>query len=77
MRLAQVTDIDVRMRDAVLRRLDSDPEVDASGVGVAAHDCVVTLTGYIDTYAGKLAAERAAKRVAGVSGIANDLEVRV
>ena len=38
---------------------------------------VVTLTGYIDTYGGKLAAERAAKRVRGVRGVANDLEVRL
>ena len=35
----------------------------------------MTLTGYIDTYAAKLAAERAVKRVRGVKGVANDLEV--
>ena len=50
---------------------------DASGIGVSAKDGVVTLTGYIDTYGGKLAAERAAKRVRGVRGVANDLEVRL
>jgi osmotically-inducible protein OsmY len=37
----------------------------------------VTLTGFIDTYAGKLAAERAAKRVRGVRAVANDVEVRL
>jgi osmotically-inducible protein OsmY len=36
---------------------------------------VVTLTGFIDSYAGKLAAERAVKRVRGVRAVANDLEV--
>lgn len=74
---ATQTYTDIRIRDAVVEQLDWDPEVDASGVGVAAHDGVVSLTGYIDTYAGKLAAERAAKRVAGVRGIANDIDVRV
>jgi osmotically-inducible protein OsmY len=38
---------------------------------------VVTLTGYIDTYAGKLAAERAVKHVRGVRAVANDLIVRL
>jgi osmotically-inducible protein OsmY len=61
----------------VRRQLDWDPEVDASAVGVAAQKGAVTLTGFIDTYAGKLAAERAAKRVHGVKAVANDLEVRL
>jgi osmotically-inducible protein OsmY len=37
----------------------------------------VTLTGFIDSYAGKLAAERAAKRVRGVRAVANDVQVRL
>jgi osmotically-inducible protein OsmY len=61
----------------VIRQLDWDPEVDASEIGVTAHNHVVTLTGYINSYSGKLAAERAAKRVRGVRGVANDLEVRL
>ena len=72
-----LTDADVRVRDAVLRQLEWDPQVDASGVGVAAKAGVVTLTGYIDTYAGKLAAERAVKRVRGVRAVANDIDVRL
>jgi osmotically-inducible protein OsmY len=68
---------DVRVRDAVMQQLDWDPEVDARAVGVAAEDGAVTLTGFIDTYAGKLAAERAAKRVAGVRAVANDIDVRL
>jgi osmotically-inducible protein OsmY len=51
--------------------------VDASAVGVAAKSGTVTLTGFIDTYAGKLAAERAAKRVHGVRAVANDIGVRL
>jgi osmotically-inducible protein OsmY len=72
-----LTDFDVRVRDHVLQQLDWDPEVDSSGIGVTARGSVVTLTGYIDTYAGKLAAERAAKRVKGVRGVANDIAVRL
>jgi osmotically-inducible protein OsmY len=68
---------DTRVRDAVISQLDWDPAVDASAIGVAAQGGAVTLTGYINTYAGKLAAERAAKRVRGVRGVANDLEVRL
>ena len=74
---ATLTDADVRVRDAVMRQLDWDPEVDASAVGVAAKNGTVTLSGFIDTYAGKLAAERAAKRVHGVRAVANDIEVRL
>jgi osmotically-inducible protein OsmY len=74
---ANLTEADAKVRDAVLRQLEWDPEVDASAVGVAARAGTVTLTGYIDSYAGKLAAERAAKRVRGVRAVANDIEVRL
>ena len=77
MTTATLTEADVRVRDAVMWQLDWDPEVDASAVGVAAKNGTVTLTGFIDTYAGKLAAERAAKRVHGVRAVANDIEVRL
>jgi osmotically-inducible protein OsmY len=72
-----LTDTDVRVRDAVLRQLEWEPEVDASAIGVAAKTGTVTLTGFIGTYSGKLAAERAAKRVRGVRAVANDIDVRV
>ena len=77
MSTASMTDADVRTRDTVVRQLEWDPQVDAGGIGVAAKRGVVTLTGYIDSYAAKLAAERAAKRVRGVRAVANDIEVRL
>ena len=77
MRTATLTNQDLRIQEAVLRQLDWDPQVDAAAVGVTAKDHTVTLTGYVDTYAGKLAAERAAKRVHGVRAVANDIEVRL
>jgi osmotically-inducible protein OsmY len=76
MATSQLVDVDIRIRDSVLRQLEWDPEVDASAIGVTAKDRAVTLTGYIDTYPGKLAAERAAKRVRGVRAVANDIAVR-
>jgi len=72
-----LTDTDITMKDAVMRQLEWDPEVDSTGIGVTAKSGAVTLTGYIDTYVGKLAAERAAKRVRGVRAVANDVEVRL
>jgi osmotically-inducible protein OsmY len=77
MTATNLTDTDLRARDAVVRRLDWDPDVDSSAVGVTAKNGVVTLTGFIDSYSGKLAAERAAKRVGGVRAVANDIEVRL
>lgn len=68
---------DTPLREAVTSQLDWQADVDASGIGVAAKDGVVTLTGYIDSYAAKLAAERAVKRVRGVRAVANDLQVRL
>ena len=77
MSTATLTEKDVRVRDAVLQQLEWDPAVDAAGIGVTARGGAVTLTGSINTYAGKLAAERAAKRVYGVRAVANDLEVKL
>lgn len=77
MTTATITGADLRLRNAVVRQLDWDPEVNASEIGVTAVDGVITLTGFIDTYAGKLAAERVAKRVRGVRAVANELMVRL
>ena len=77
MTTSTLTEADIRVRDAVLHQLEWDPEVDASAIGVAAKGGAVTLTGFINSYAGKLAAERAAKRVRGVRAVANDVEVRL
>jgi osmotically-inducible protein OsmY len=76
MTTASITGTDIRVRGAVVRQLDWDPEVDASAIGVSAGDSVVTLTGFVDSYAEKLAAERVAKQVRGVRGVANDIVVR-
>jgi BON domain-containing protein len=66
---------DTQLHDSVQRQLEWDPEIDATGIAVIASEGVVTLTGFVHTYAAKLAAERSVKRVRGVRGVANDLQV--
>ncbi len=67
---------DTKLQRDVLDELDWEPSVNAAEIGVTAHNGVVTLTGYVPTYSEKLTAEKVAKRVLGVKGIANEIEVR-
>lgn len=48
----------------------------ASEIGVAVKDGVVTLSDFVHSYYEKDEAEKAAKRVYGVRGLANDIEVK-
>jgi hypothetical protein len=66
---------DEEIHQDVLDELDWDPEVDAKDVGVTVHDGVVTLTGTVDSFLKKWAAERAALRVEGVRAVVNHIEV--
>ena len=77
MSIAVLNRADEMVRNAVLHQLDFEPEFNAAGIGVAVEDGVVTLTGYTDSYAAKLSAERAAQRVYGVRAVANDLQVKL
>ena len=54
-----------------------DPDLDASDIAVSVKNGVVTLAGFVKSYTDKYEAETAAKRVSGVVGVANDLEVRM
>lgn len=66
------------LQHRVQEELEWEPSLDASDIGVAAtQPGVVTLTGTVASYAEKVTAERAAKRVAGVRAVANDIEVRL
>src|SRR5258706_15486456 len=69
------TDEDIQ-RD-VLEELKWDPRVRPNEIGVAVKDGIVTLTGWVDSYLKKIAAEEAAHRVPGVKAVANDIEVRL
>jgi osmotically-inducible protein OsmY len=68
---------DTQLHDSVQRQLDWDPEIDNREIAVIASDGVITLTGFVHTYGAKMAAERSVKRVRGVRGVANDLQVVV
>lgn len=68
---------DSEIKKDVEDELRWDPTIDATDIAVAVKDGVVTLSGFVRSYAHKWQAERDAKRVAGVQGVANDLEVRL
>jgi osmotically-inducible protein OsmY len=57
--------------------LASDPDIDATDIGVAVVDGVVTLTGFVRSFRQRRLAEQDAKRVAGVIAVANNIEVRL
>ena len=57
--------------------LRSDPAIDATDIAASVKNGVVTLTGFARRYTDKFGAEAAAKRVSGVIGLANDIEVRL
>lgn len=67
---------DKELRQLVIEELDFEPSIDSSNIGVAANGGVITLTGHVSSYAEKTAAEKAAKRVRGVHGVAQEIEVR-
>jgi osmotically-inducible protein OsmY len=68
---------DRELQQDVSDELEFEPSVDAAHIGVTARDGVVTLTGFVSSIAEKDAAERVARRVKGVRGIAQEIEVRV
>ncbi|HWN98961.1 MAG TPA: BON domain-containing protein [Blastocatellia bacterium] len=68
---------DSQLRERVMREIDWDPEITSTDIAVMVDDAVAALTGFVHNYAEKLAAERAAKRIYGVKGVANDIEVKL
>ena len=68
---------DAEIRKNVEAELSFEPSINASEIGVAVKDGIVTLTGRVDSYWEKIAAEEAAARVAGVKAVANELEIRL
>jgi osmotically-inducible protein OsmY len=71
------TRTDAQIQTDVLSELKYDARVLPNEIGVAVKDGVVTLTGWVDSYTKKWAAEEAAHRVRGVKAVANDIEVRL
>ena len=68
---------DSELQQDVMNELQWEPMVKAAEIGVGVKDGVVTLSGYVDSFYKKWAAERAAARVFGVKAVAEELKVRL
>ncbi|ANE49567.1 BON domain-containing protein [Flavisolibacter tropicus] len=68
---------DLHIQHDVQDQIMWEPILNPAQIGVAVKDGIVTLSGIVDTYAKKLAAEKAAKKVAGVKAVALDLQVGI
>jgi osmotically-inducible protein OsmY len=68
---------DSQLQQDVLAEFKWEPSVTAGHIGVTAKHGVITLSGHVDSYAQKHAAETAARRVKGVKGVAEEIEVRL
>jgi osmotically-inducible protein OsmY len=68
---------DRNLQLAVLAELDWEPSITAAHIGVAANAGVITLTGQVESYLQKYAAEAAARRVKGVLAVAEKLDVQI
>ena len=68
---------DIQIQKDVIEELKWEPFLNASEIGVTVKNGIVTLSGHVDSYSKKLSAEKAAKRVAGVKAIAEDIQIGV
>jgi osmotically-inducible protein OsmY len=68
---------DAQLKADVADELTWEPAVNATNIGVMVKEGVVTLTGHLDSFAEKHAVEHAVRRVAGVRGIALELDVKL
>ncbi len=72
-----VTRTDEQIQQDVLAELKYDARVQPNEIGVSVHDGIVTLSGWVDSYTKRWAAEEAAHRVRGVRAVVNEIEVRL
>ena len=68
---------DTQLQKDVLDELKWEPTVSDKEIGVSVKDGVVTLSGFVQSFAQKLAAEQAVARVAGVRAVAEDIQVKL
>ncbi len=68
---------DDQLQQAVLAELRWEPSVKAAQIGVTAQGGAITLTGQVESYAEKHAAETAARRIKGVLAITEEIAVQV
>jgi len=68
---------DEQIQQDVLAELKYDARIQPNEIGVSVHDGIVTLSGWVDSYTKRWAAEEAAHRVRGVRAVVNEIEVRL
>jgi osmotically-inducible protein OsmY len=68
---------DAQLKADVTDELAWDAAINATHIGVAVKDGVVTLSGHLDSFSEKHAVDHAVRRVAGVRGIAMELDVKL
>jgi len=68
---------DSQIQEDVMEELKWEPFLKASEIGVSVKNGIVTLSGIVDSYTKKLAAENAAKKISGVKAIAEDIQIGV
>jgi osmotically-inducible protein OsmY len=66
---------DIQIQQDVMDQLKWEPGLNAAEIGVAVKNGIVTLSGIVDAYSKKIAAEDAAKKIAGVKAVAEDIQV--
>jgi osmotically-inducible protein OsmY len=75
--MSKTSKTDLQLKKDVEDELQWEPKINAARIGVSVRNGAVSLTGEVDTYPEKWAAEAAAKRVGGVRSVAEDLAVKV
>lgn len=68
---------DLQLQRDVLEELKFEPSIREAEIGVAGKDGVITLSGFVDSFAQKFSAERTAERVAGVKAVADEIKVKL
>jgi osmotically-inducible protein OsmY len=68
---------DAQIQQDVMYQLKWNPFLKASEIGVSVKNGIVTLSGIVNSYAQKAEAEKSAKKVVGVRGIAEDIQIGV
>lgn len=75
--MAVMVPTDREIQREVLKELEYEAILQPNEIGVAVKDGIVTLSGTVDSYLKRWAAEEAAHRVRGVKAVANDIEVKL
>lgn len=68
---------DATIKKDVLDELNWEPSIDATKVGVTVENGIVSLSGHVRSYAEKVAAEKASRRVAGVKALVDEIDVKL